>query len=120
MDPVVDARKVHEVEVILKNLIETGFADNCDEELLEFDDDGALVKVTKGITPENQRSQQVEEVFAYKDQSMTNEDQSITQSGIKLHLDDEIQSQSVSGIASPMKTVPDIQILSTFELPTDP
>ena len=67
VDPVVDTRKVHEVEVILKNLIETGFADNCDEELLEFDDDGALIKVTKGVTPDNQRSQQVEEVFAYKD-----------------------------------------------------
>jgi hypothetical protein len=43
---------VHEVEVILKNLIETGFADNCDEELLEFDDDGNLVKVTKGVAPD--------------------------------------------------------------------
>lgn len=53
VDQVVDPRKVHEVEVILKNLIETGFADNCDEELLEFDDDGKLVKVTKGVTTEN-------------------------------------------------------------------
>ena len=53
LDPVVDPNKVHEVEIILKNLIETGFADNCDEELLEFDEDGNLVKVTKGVTPDN-------------------------------------------------------------------
>jgi hypothetical protein len=53
LDPIVDPNKVHEVEIILKNLIETGFADNCDEELLEFDEDGALVKVTKGVTPES-------------------------------------------------------------------
>ena len=52
LDPIVDANKVHEVEVILKNLIETGFADNCDEELLEFDEDGNLIKLTKGVTPE--------------------------------------------------------------------
>ena len=67
VDQVVDPRKVHEVEVILKNLIETGFADNCDEELLEFNDEGKLVKVTKGVTPENQRQQQVDLVMAYKD-----------------------------------------------------
>lgn len=78
VDPVVDPKKVHEVEVILKNLIETGFADNCDEELLEFDDDGNLVKITKGVTPENQRMQHVDEVMAYKDQSITNEDPSVS------------------------------------------
>ena len=52
VDPIVNKDKVHEVEIILKNLIETGFADNCDEELLEFDEDGVLVRVTKGVTPE--------------------------------------------------------------------
>ncbi len=67
VDPIVDPNKVHEVEIILKNLIETGFADNCDEELLEFDEDGVLVKITKGVTPETQRLQQVDEVLAYKD-----------------------------------------------------
>ena len=56
-EPIVDPNKVHEVEVILKNLIETGFADNCDEELMEFDEEGALVKITKGVTPETQRLQ---------------------------------------------------------------
>ena len=67
VDPIVNKDKVHEVEVILKNLIETGFADNCDEELLEFDEEGILVKITKGVTPDIQRSQQVDEVLAYKD-----------------------------------------------------
>jgi len=50
IDPIVDKSKVHEVEMILKNLIETGFAKNCDEELLEFDDQGILVNVIKGVT----------------------------------------------------------------------
>lgn len=50
VDPVVDRSKVHEVEQILKDLIETGFANNCDEELLEFDEDGQLVNVIKGVS----------------------------------------------------------------------
>jgi len=54
VDPIVDKDKVNAVEGILKSLIETGFADNCDEELLEFDDEGKLVKVTPGVT-EDQR-----------------------------------------------------------------
>ena len=65
IDPIVDKEKVHQVEVILRSLIETGFADNCDEELLEFDDDGNLVNVIKGITHQ-QRMQQADEVFAFK------------------------------------------------------
>eukprot|EP00352_Strombidinopsis_acuminata_P006571 CAMPEP_0176373468 /NCGR_PEP_ID=MMETSP0126-20121128/26057_1 /TAXON_ID=141414 ORGANISM="Strombidinopsis acuminatum, Strain SPMC142" /NCGR_SAMPLE_ID=MMETSP0126 /ASSEMBLY_ACC=CAM_ASM_000229 /LENGTH=124 /DNA_ID=CAMNT_0017733613 /DNA_START=425 /DNA_END=799 /DNA_ORIENTATION=- len=48
-DPKVDTTKVHEVEKILKDLIEYGFADNCEEELLEFDEDGELANVTKGV-----------------------------------------------------------------------
>lgn len=52
VDPVVDKQSVHKVELILRSLIETGFAENCDEELLEFDEDGNLVKTTKGITEE--------------------------------------------------------------------
>lgn len=52
VDPIVDKKTVHLVEVILRSLIETGFAENCDEELLEFDDEGLLVKVVKGITEE--------------------------------------------------------------------
>jgi TATA-binding protein-associated factor Taf7 len=53
IDPVVDKQKVHEVEMILKDLIETGFAKNCDEELIEFDDQGKLVNVVKGILERN-------------------------------------------------------------------
>lgn len=52
VDPVCDKKTVHRVEVILRSLIETGFAENCDEELYEFDDTGVLVKVIKGITEE--------------------------------------------------------------------
>lgn len=52
VDPICDKKTVHKVEKILRSLIETGFAENCDEELLEFDEDGKLVKVTKGITEE--------------------------------------------------------------------
>ena len=39
--------------MILKDLIETGFAKNCDEELIEFDDQGKLVNVVKGILERN-------------------------------------------------------------------
>ena len=66
VDPIVDKDKVHQVEMILRSLIETGFADNCDEELLEFDDEGKLVGRIKGITHQ-QRMQQADAVFAYKD-----------------------------------------------------
>ncbi len=37
VDPIVDKEKVHLVETVLKSIIDTGFADNCKEELLEFD-----------------------------------------------------------------------------------
>ena len=56
VDPIVDKKIVHKVEKILRSLIETGFAENCDEELLEFDEDGNLVRTVKGIT-EEQRQQ---------------------------------------------------------------
>ena len=52
VDPIVDKKTVHRVEQILRSLIETGFADNCDEELLEFDEDGKLVRTVRGITDE--------------------------------------------------------------------
>ena len=52
VDPICDKKTVHQVEVILKSLIETGFAENCDEQLLEFDENGELVEVIKGITEE--------------------------------------------------------------------
>ena len=52
--------------MILKSLIETGFADNCEEELLEFDDEGILKTITPGVT-EEQRQTQADAVFKYKD-----------------------------------------------------
>jgi len=41
---------VHLVEAVLKSIIETGFADNCKEELLEFDKSGALISRKPGVT----------------------------------------------------------------------
>lgn len=41
---------MHLVETVLKSIIETGFADNCKEELLEFDKDGVLVSRKPGVT----------------------------------------------------------------------
>ena len=52
VDPVVDTKTVHQVEQILRSLIETGFAENCDEQLLVFDEEGALVERIDGITEE--------------------------------------------------------------------
>ena len=52
LDPKVDQNKVQLVEAVLKDLIETGFADNCDEELLEFDEDGNLKNRIQGLTSE--------------------------------------------------------------------
>lgn len=70
VDPVVDKQKVHEVEMVLKNLIETGFAKNCDEELLEFDDTGKLVNIIKGVQEQNRQALHADdEVFPFKDQS---------------------------------------------------
>ena len=42
--------------MILKSLIETGFADNCEEELLEFDDEGILKTITPGVTEEQRQT----------------------------------------------------------------
>ena len=50
LEPKVDKQQVLKVEIILKNLIETGFAENCDEELLVFDESGKLDKTEKGMT----------------------------------------------------------------------
>ena len=50
VDPIVNKEKVHLVETVLKSIIETGFADNCKEELLEFDKDGKLVSRKPGVT----------------------------------------------------------------------
>jgi TATA-binding protein-associated factor Taf7 len=46
--PEFDVEKVKNVETILKDLIDTGFADHVDEVLLEFDDDGKLDKKIEG------------------------------------------------------------------------
>jgi hypothetical protein len=40
---------VHVVETVLKSIIDTGFADNCKEELLEFDTDGKLISRKAGV-----------------------------------------------------------------------
>jgi hypothetical protein len=50
IEPHVDPKQVREVELILKSLIETGFAGNCDEELLEFDEAGQIIQITKGMS----------------------------------------------------------------------
>ena len=63
---------MHQVELILKSIIETGFADNCIEELLEFDDNGILIKTTPGIPTDRNKlndNNDVSEVFRYKDGS---------------------------------------------------
>lgn len=56
--------------MVLKSIIETGFADNCIEELLEFDENGVLVKTTPGI-PERRLNEinAASDVFKYKDNS---------------------------------------------------
>ncbi|CDW83486.1 transcription initiation factor tfiid subunit 7-like [Stylonychia lemnae] len=46
-EPNEDQEEVHAVEKILKDIIDYGFADNVEEELLVFNDDGDLVKVEK-------------------------------------------------------------------------
>jgi len=46
---------VHLVESVLKSIIETGFADNCREELLEFDKTGALISRKAGAVIERPR-----------------------------------------------------------------
>ena len=51
--PEFDVDKVKNVETILKDLIDTGFADHVDEVLLEFDDEGRLDKKVEG----NQKKQ---------------------------------------------------------------
>jgi len=52
VDPIVDKKTVHRVEKILRSLIETGFAENCDEQLLEFDEEGNLTRAIRGVTEE--------------------------------------------------------------------
>ncbi len=66
VDPVVDKQKVHQVELILKSIIETGFADNCKEELMEFDDNGLLVKITPGIPERKRAMNTVDEMMEFK------------------------------------------------------
>jgi len=46
--PKFDKEKVVKVEKILKDHIDYGFADNVDESLLEFNDDGKLVNIHDG------------------------------------------------------------------------
>ena len=48
--PKFDKDKVAKVEKILKDHIDYGFADNVDESLLEFNDDGKLANIHDGKT----------------------------------------------------------------------
>jgi len=43
-----DFEKVKVVESVLKDMIEYGFSEHVDEELLHFDDDGNLSKIEDG------------------------------------------------------------------------
>jgi len=47
-EPNEDPKEVHSVEKILKDIIDYGFADNVEEELLYFNDKGDLVNCVKG------------------------------------------------------------------------
>ncbi len=47
-EPTEDPDEVHAVETILKDIIDYGFADNVEEELLQFNAQGDLVNVVKG------------------------------------------------------------------------
>ena len=109
VDPIVDKKTVHQVEKVLRSLIETGFAENCDEELLEFDDEGNLLKVTKGITDEQRAKQNVDSVLAYKNginsiyDDIDQDDESVSQSKYNdqsaitnSRLDDDGESDSVN------------------------
>lgn len=46
--PQFDKDKVKRIETILKDLIDYGFADHVDEQLLDFDEKGDLTKVIEG------------------------------------------------------------------------
>ena len=74
--------------MILKSIIETGFADNCIEELLEFDENGVLIKTTPGIPADRRLNDNnaVSEVFRYKDGS------SVALSGNQSMYDEDLQS----------------------------
>eukprot|EP00347_Sterkiella_histriomuscorum_P002384 403368367 len=56
-EPNEDPDEVHAVEQILKDIIDYGFADNVEEELLEFDDNGDLKSCVKGA--KEKRKEQV-------------------------------------------------------------
>lgn len=44
-----DPSEVHSVEKVLKDIIDYGFADNVEEELLDFNDQGDLVSCIKSV-----------------------------------------------------------------------
>ena len=123
VDPVVEKSRVEQVEVILKSLIETGFADNCDEELLEFDEDGKLVKVTPGVTEDQRQQLEADAVFAYKDGFSASDIDaaSVSQSqfgmrqqnrsAVGSELNADLASESAANIyATPSKQTPHAQV----------
>jgi len=46
--PMFDIEKVKRIETVLKDLIDFGFADHVDEQLLDFDEKGDLTKIIDG------------------------------------------------------------------------
>ena len=51
--PTFDVEKVKKIETILKDLIDFGFADHVDEQLLDFDENGKLKHVIDGKYRDN-------------------------------------------------------------------
>ncbi len=56
---------MHLVESVLKSIIETGFADNCKEELLEFDKTGALVSRKAGVIERPRDADNMDQDYSY-------------------------------------------------------
>jgi hypothetical protein len=50
---------------VLKSIIETGFADNCKEELLEFDKTGALVSRKAGVIERPRDADNMDQDYSY-------------------------------------------------------
>jgi hypothetical protein len=65
--PEFDVEKVKNVETILKDLIDTGFADHVDEVLLEFNDEGKLEKKIEGNQKKPQDQRGAKDGFLQRD-----------------------------------------------------
>lgn len=72
------------METVLKSIIDTGFADNCKEELLEFDQEGNLISRKPGVTSRGDMDGSFQmsvsgapSVYNEEDQSVIRDDQSV-------------------------------------------